>query len=120
MTVTGSNPNATDIILGANQFNDPPPEGFVYYLVDVEATYNGSEVGDPFDLNISAVGDGNLSYNRFCGAYDGELDLFADVVSGGTLTGSRCFVVPVDEVESLVVYARGDFSAETITFFSVN
>ena len=102
--VTGSARDITDLVLAENQFNSPPPAGFRFVGVDVAYTFTGSGSDVALTASTSAVSTTNVSLSRECGVVPGEVDLFSDVFTGGTVAGVACFVVPEGGIEGLVVY----------------
>lgn len=99
-------PDATAAVRAMNSFNEAPPEGQQFYMVEVSATYSGEGSGDPlWDLTFSALDSGNTQISEGeCGVIPEEMDAFKEVFSGGSLAGNICFVVPSADVSSLVLY----------------
>jgi len=115
ITILGHEADATATIVGANDFNEPPPDGFVYSLVEIELMYDGDEQSDSaFSVNVDVVGDSNVSGESNCGVSDvpDELDGFTDVFTGGSIAGNQCFIVDANDVDSLVVFASADFFSD--------
>lgn len=106
----------TDQVMAENSFNDPPPEGYRMLGVDVAIAYSGAGTGSAFDLTTKFVGDGNVQRNGYCGVVPNELDTFADVLSGGSLTGTMCFLVPAPELTNGVLYVTAGFDTDPIYF----
>lgn len=53
--------DATEQVMGTNRFNDPPPAGSEWALVDLTATYVGDELGSTTLIGVSYVtGDGTV------------------------------------------------------------
>ncbi len=104
--------DATAQLLADNEFLDPPPTGFVFALLEYELAYDGDDQSaSGFSVDVDLVGDSNVSADRNCNIFEipGELDRFADVFQGGTLSGVSCFVVDERDFDSLVVVASADF-----------
>lgn len=116
LTVVGPAQDITDLVMAENTFNDPPPEGFRMVGVGVSATYNGAGVGSAFDMTTKWVDAGNVQRDNFCGVIPDEFDDFADVASGGTLTGTMCFLVPTELTGTGVLYSVAGFDAEPVYF----
>lgn len=106
----------TDQVMAENTFNDPPPEGYRMFGVDVAIAFSGSGTGSAFDITAKFVGDGNVQRAGYCGVVPNELDAFADVLSGGSLTGTMCFLVPAAELTNGVLYVTGGFDSEPVYF----
>lgn len=122
ITIRGAELDATETLLAAGEFNDPPPAGFVYTLVDMELMYNGSdESGSGFSVNVDVVGDSNVTGDSNCGIFDipDEIDRFADVFQGGSLAGNRCYLVDETDLDSLVVFTSADFFSDDASVLAV-
>jgi hypothetical protein len=113
----GGGRDGTEEILATNNFNDPPPDGFSFYLVDMDATYSGEETGAIYDLSINAVADSNVDLDSWCGVHDGDFEFDVDVFPGGIINGTVCFVVPTNEIGSLVVSVNESFSFDDLDFY---
>ena len=121
LRVNGVISDQTSAVLSENQFNDPPPAGYVFAIVNVTFT-----VTDVFTYSIagaeySIVGDSNVGFDRFgCGAIPDELDRYVDFFLGGSVTGNVCFVLPVGELAGgLALYAAGEWG-ESNHWFAVS
>lgn len=103
--------DATDLILAENQFNDPPPEGSRFSIVEVALGYYGFD--DPqFGLftTVAAVGAGNTELPNSCGVTPNELEQFIDTFAGGVIRGNLCFVSTPADSGALQLYASTGFS----------
>ena len=122
VTVLEVVPNATDMVMTENQFNDPPAAGKQFYLVGVEVPYTGTETGQPaFELNLQAVGDQAVAYTAYeatCGVV--PLDQFQanELFPGGTVQFNTCWAIDSVDEDSLVMFAESafDFDAEPVFF----
>jgi len=83
--------------------------------VDVAYTYNGEGSDIALTASTSAVSISNVSLAEECGVIPGEVDVFSDVFTGGTVAGTLCFVVPDGGIEGLVLYTTS-FDADTQFF----
>ncbi len=96
VTVTEFVEDATERVLGDNQFNEDPENGF-YATVTFDATYVGDEEGMPgFDLSAKLVIDGVQHADHECGATveGGGMDA-PTLEHGGTATDiTFCFDHP--------------------------
>jgi hypothetical protein len=111
LTVNGPDADAVAAI-AAVDFNDPAPAGHEYYVVGITLEYGGEDSASATAVDISVVGDSNVATRAgSCSVsnFDGELDRFSDVFSGGTLTGGLCFLVSSADVDSLQLLATTDF-----------
>jgi len=123
LVVNGSSPDGTAEVLAENQFNDPPPNGHVFFLVEVVLTNEGPERQDSaFFVDIDAVGDGNVEYDGFgCGVIPNALDTSTELFPGGSVSGNVCFVVPESEAGSdVVVYANGEVFGDELVYFATS
>ena len=116
-------PDATDLIVTEDSFNEPPATGNQFYLVTVSVTNEGEEAVTPWwDLQFEAVGDQAVGYNELtnsCGyipnaAYDAP-----EIAPGESTEFNVCWQVPADEVSSLVMYVDAGYSNEFRTWFSI-
>ena len=109
--VTAVYPDATAAILAANMFNKPPKAGDVFFMVAVQATYNGTGSAHlDSGFRFRAVGASNVGYTTFnnsCGVLP-EPDLYLtdpEVFTGGTVSGNAaCWEIPASDAASLVMY----------------
>lgn len=99
-----SGPAAWEIILDANQFNDPPPEGMVYVLVKVRVRYIG--------LSEDEQNVGDRDFTLFAGSGEAlerpsvvepEPELFFDLYAGGEVEGWIVLQAPA-EAQDWVLY----------------
>ena len=120
LAVNGSSPDGTAEVLAENQFNDPPPDGHIFFLAEVVLTNDGQEKQDAFFVEIEAVGNGNAAYDLFgCGVIPNELDIWVELFPGGSVSGEVCFVVPESEAGSdVLVYANGELFGDESVFFA--
>ncbi|OAV78827.1 hypothetical protein AYO52_10735 [Dietzia sp. 111N12-1] len=94
--------DATEQVMGTNRFNDPPPAGSEWALVDLTATYVGDKLGSTTLIGVSSVTkDGTVIqwYDHVAvvpHALNGEL------YPGGTATGKVGIAIPVDDDEGLL------------------
>jgi hypothetical protein len=121
VTVNSADLDADAAVAAASDFNNPPPPGTSYVLIDVTLAYDGSETSSSgFSVDTGAVGDSNVSATDcFVSGLDNEIDRFADVFPGGALTGTLCFVVDEADTDSLLFYANGNAFEGDPDFFAV-
>ena len=108
----------------ASPYNDPPDSEHVYVLVEVRGTYTGTGVGEMrHDLNYYLVGQSNRIYEIKAGlTYDG-LYRHPRVLEGGTAAGGLAFMIPSNEVSSLLlIVADGSLQGRdtTVGYFSLD
>ena len=56
------------MILADSRFNDPPPAGFDFSLVDLDPAHNDEESGTTSDLDIDGVADTNTCWRTGAGS----------------------------------------------------
>ena len=56
-----------------------------------------------------------MSLSTDCGVTPGEIDLTADIFSGGSVSGVVCFVAPA-ATPTFVLYATADFTGANAMF----
>lgn len=118
LTVNSVNLDATDEVVGGNMFNEEPPAGSVYVLINVTATYNGSDDKTSPFIFMSGVTSSNVEISgldSFVVAPD-AFDSLSDVFAGGSLTGNFALAVPSAELASLVLYTSALFSSNDVYF----
>ena len=104
--------DAWELILAENQFNDPPAEGYRFYMVAVSVSYpSGTDSihvnhADDYDL----VGDNRAVYDdefrdHCSGIIPGELS--AELYPGGQAEGIVCFEVPADDSNFILIHQPG-------------
>lgn len=116
ITVNGVDPDAAGT-LAANEFNDPAAPGSAYVLVDVSLQYDGEESASATAVELRLVGDSNVASRSGCSvSWDAELDRWADVFTGGTLTGEVCFEIPAGDVASALLLAGAEWGEDPEVF----
>lgn len=89
--------NATDQVMAANMFNDPPPPGSQYALVNLTATYIGDESGHADFLLAAFVTDtGNVIRDYDHPAVTPD-PLEGELYPGASATGNINLAVPEGE-----------------------
>ncbi|CAN5805771.1 hypothetical protein BH23CHL2_BH23CHL2_18930 [soil metagenome] len=96
---------AYDMLLVANQFNDPPEPGFEYVLFNIRAV-NTSESAEPQEISyfdFDLTGDARVRWGTtFVVRPEPELD--AELFSGGEATGWIAQTARVDEQNLILIY----------------
>ncbi len=126
-TTVGDWVDITDRVLGANSFNDPPPPGVVYAGFDVELSLvSGAKepLSSGFNVSWEVLGgatlrvwtESSLADLFGCGSFGGEFDRFAEVFVGGTLSGTVCVPLPVEDLEHPDTRVSLAFSDERVVF----
>lgn len=96
-------PDATQLVLDENQFNDPPASGHVFAMVRVKITNISAD--DPADpeptFSLRMVGSNNVTYTNFqnsCGVTPDDFALMStELFRGGSVEGNVCYEVPSGE-----------------------
>ena len=95
LTILETTPDAWEVIIAENQFNDPPQEGHQFYMVRVRAKYLGPDSTMMLgNLDMKTLGDSSVVYSGFdtyCGVIPDELDEFTELFTGGQLEGNDCW-----------------------------
>ncbi|WP_454728233.1 DUF2510 domain-containing protein [Cellulosimicrobium protaetiae] len=113
VTINSVQLDATDAVMAANQFNEAPPEGSTYALVNATITYTGEESGFALEVTIDYVtstGEVLASYDSFAVPPEPELGL-DELYNGGTTTGNVVIAVPAGDA-GLIRVTPGLFADE--------
>ncbi|WP_186764306.1 hypothetical protein [Arthrobacter yangruifuii] len=111
VTVTAVNTDAAEIIMAANQFNEPPVGQYV--LVDLAVEYSGDTEGDPWiDLQTKFIGADARQYDRStCGAVVPNPDMDVPTLEkSGTATYQVCMDVPAEALTDAKIFVEPGFS----------
>ena len=105
-------PDATRLVMRENPYNDPPEEGYRFYVVTIRAQYLGT---DSTNFNgsgrLRALGVGGVVYTTFensCGVIPDDLPN-PELFTNGTVEGNVCWEVAEDDVESLQMFMEPDY-----------
>lgn len=99
-------PDAWEVIIAENQFNEPAAQGYQFFIATIEVTYNGEgsvEMGGGFGYR--AVGASGVAYESGfeCGVIPNEFR-DTELFTGGTITGNLCWQIRSEDADSLVMY----------------
>lgn len=90
--------DATDAVVSANDFNDPPAEGSQYMLVNYSTTYLGDDPNGqiPASVSVEYVTAENTTVNSFDNSVVApeDIDTISTLYTDGTATGNIVFEVP--------------------------
>ncbi|MEH6623099.1 MAG: hypothetical protein V7738_09980 [Dietzia maris] len=86
--------DATEQVMGTNQFNDPPPAGSQWALVDLTATYVGDELGTTTFIGVSYVTEDGTVIHWYDHVAVVPHALNGELYPGGTATGNVGIAVP--------------------------
>ena len=100
-------PDATRLVLGENPFNNPPKEGFRFYIVTIRVQYLGPDsTSFGGGYRLKALGIGGVVYTTFadsCGVIPDDLP-DPELFTNGTVEGNVCWEVADDDVDSLQMF----------------
>lgn len=94
LVVNSFDRDATEQVMGTNQFNDPPPAGSQWALVDLTATYVGDELGTTTFIGVSYVTEDGTVIHWYDHVAVVPHALNGELYPGGTATGNVGIAVP--------------------------
>lgn len=94
IVVNSFNRDATEQVMGTNQFNDPPPAGSQWALVDLTATYVGDELGTTTFIGVSYVTEDGTVIHWYDHVAVVPHALNGELYPGGTATGNVGIALP--------------------------
>ena len=103
----------TEAILAANPYNDPPPEGHLFFNVGIVVTNLSTESRTFYAGRFHLVGQSNVAYSQFqnsCGVLPDDIpvfDSYREMFEGGTVSGFICFAVKESDIGTLVLFDDG-------------
>ena len=118
--------DATDEVMAANQFNDPPVDGRQFVMFSVDATYEGDESGTAWlDFSWAIVGAAGNTFGTgmddYCGVIPDPLDDTGETFPGGSVSGNVCVSVESDQVEGGTIRIEESLSFDdTRAFYALN
>ncbi|GAA4116876.1 DUF4352 domain-containing protein [Enteractinococcus coprophilus] len=121
VTINSVDLDATDVIMAENPFNEAPADGNVYIMVEVSATYTGTdpEGETPWVTveYVSAGGNSFASHDSMVVAPN-SFDSLETLYEGASATGNISLEVPEDEIaDGTLKVSPGLFS--DAVFFTV-
>lgn len=118
--VVSVEPDATDMVVTDDSFNEPPAEGNQFYLVTISVTNQGDIPSSPWwDLTFNAVGDQSIGYTETtnsCGYVPNGSYEAPELAPGESAEFNVCWQVPTAEAASLVMYVDAGFGGERAWF----
>lgn len=113
---------ANDAVANANQFNEAPPEGSEYILINTTITYVGSDAdgGMPAFVTIAYVtptGETVDLTDSFAVAPE-PLDTMTTLYNGGTVTGNVVLAVPSADAQAGAIAVQPGMLADKV-FYAV-
>lgn len=121
--VVAVEPDATDLIVTEDSFNEPPAPGYQFFMATVSITNQGEETVTPWwDLQFEVVGDQAIGYNEntnSCGYIPNDAFDAPEIAPGESTEYNVCWQVPSDEASSLVMYVDAGYNSEFRTWFAI-
>lgn len=118
VTVNSFVPDATDLVLAENQFNDEPEEGTVYAQANVTIRYTGAESGTRFEVGFHYVtADGNVISESDAFVVGPDDLSHSELYAGAESTGNITLQVPVGD-DGLLRVSPGFFADEVFYMIS--
>lgn len=104
VTVNAFTADATDQVMAANQFNDPPADGMVYALANVTVTYTGDSSGYALETGVSFVtAAGNVIRGSDSIAVAPDALGLDELYPGASATGNVLLEIPAGDAGLLRV-----------------
>lgn len=98
---------ATDAVVSANQFNEPPADGSAYMLINYSATYLGDDPDGqiPASVAVEYVTADSTTVNSFDNSVVAPeaIDTISTLYTDGTATGNAAFEVPTTTADQGVL-----------------
>lgn len=97
LTVGNTTWDAWEIVRAENRFNDPPPDGSVYVLVEITVKNIGSAeaVSPAGTFEVDYVTPDGRSFEREYAVIPNDLSDLGDLYEGGEVTGNQVYLLPV-------------------------
>jgi hypothetical protein len=112
---------ANDAVAAANEFNEAPPAGSEYIIINSTIKYVGSDAegGIPAFVSIEYVtptGETVDQADTIAVAPDPALDSMTTLYNGGTATGNIVLAVPSADAQSGVIAVKPGMLSDTVFF----
>ncbi|RRR99262.1 hypothetical protein [Glycomyces terrestris] len=110
--------DATDAVMGANEFNTEPAAGNQFALVTIDGTYNGAETGTLWlDATFGIWADGTFYDSVDClNVVENNIMDTAEVSPGSSASGSSCVEIPTG-AETYLLYFEDVWSLDGTKHF---
>ncbi|MDR5698543.1 DUF2510 domain-containing protein [Agromyces aerolatus] len=97
--------DATEQVLAADEYNEPPAEGETYAIVNLTVTYTGEESSTDSMVGIDYVGaDGVVKSDSYAYAWGIEPEFgMTELFAGGSVTSNLVLMLPADPDGVLLV-----------------
>lgn len=108
VAIVAYDPDATQAVLDHNPQNAPPPDGEVFALARLEATFLGEGSANAFlELEWALVDEaGVLHTDADCGVLPDDLAEQSSVPSGQSASGTICFSTDEDVLDEVVLFVN--------------
>lgn len=116
VVINSVNLDATDAIVGHNEFNEPPEDGNIYILVEATVTYNGTDPqGEvPMTTIDYVTADGNTIDIAWVDYAETDFTLLDPLYEGASHTGSNAYEVPADTAAEGVLAVAPDMMSDRV------
>ncbi len=121
-TTVGPWTDMTAAVKAANSFNDDPADGFIFVgfpveMMLLEATKEPLSVFPNVSFEVVG-GASNAAHSGNCGVTpDGALDELAEVFVGGTISGTVCVPIAIEDLDDPNTRVALKFNRDSRTFF---
>src|SRR5690606_13060051 len=105
MAPSESGSKVVDQVLAENMYNDGPPDGETFVMVEVTTTYRGSGSRSPWSaLSFKFLGGDGVAYDDWwgCGVIPDSLSDVGEMFPGASASGNVCAVVPEEALDGAV------------------
>jgi hypothetical protein len=128
LRVRNVTPDATNLVLAENQFNDPPAQRHQFLLVTLDGRLSDSAAdSETFwtEMSLKVLGSRSLAFDQSqadCGVIPSDLFDAPEVFPGGRIQGNVCWEVRQSETDSLLLIAEPLFGSVTAqpVYFSLS
>ena len=120
LSVSEVNPDAWNVIMTENSWNEPPASGNQFFMIGLRAKYVGSGSATlGYDIRLRVVGESAVVYDDTGCSYviPNALDSYAEVFTGGQLEGNVCWEILTSDADSLFLFVDVGYGGERIWFY---
>ena len=124
IVVDGPGTDLTSAVAAENQFNEPPPDGSIFFGVPVTLTLESADkepLSTALELELEFFGPATLAiidvgFDEGCGVTPGGLDPFSEIFVGGSISGVVCLAVTRADLDAGVLLTTDSGEADRIFF----
>ena len=121
---TGPGTDLTSAVAAENPFNEPPPDGSVFFGVPVTLTLEAADkepLSTALELELEFFGPATLAiidlgFDEGCGVTPGGIDPFTEIFLGGSISGVVCLAVTRADLEAGVLLTTDSGEGDRIFF----